>query len=162
MDETKRTTVTMDILDWLEEDTKKELRDEERKKYANLRAEYIKMKSVAVSEMYRAIEDINDNRDNCFLALGKAHLCYRLGLISKKAYCEIHDYLKRKTRDQNDWKALYEDLRQHYQRELMESEYWTKEYQNLSSKLEQLKKQDEKIISFDLRNRCSYLKSTSK
>ena len=117
---------------------------EERKKYANLRAEYIKMKSVAVSEMYRAIEDINDNRDNCFLALGKAHLCYRLGLISKKAYCEIHDYLKRKTRDQNDWKALYEDLRQHYQRELMESEYWTKEYQNLSSKLEQLKKQDEK------------------
>ena len=144
MDKTKRTTVTMDILDWLEEDTKKELRDEERKKYANLRAEYIKMKSVAVSEMYRAIEDINDNRDNCFLALGKAHLCYRLGLISKKAYCEIHDYLKRKTRDQNDWKALYEDLRQHYQRELMESEYWTKEYQNLSSKLEQLKKQDEK------------------
>ena len=106
MDKTKRTTVTMDILDWLEEDTKKELRDEERKKYANLRAEYIKMKSVAVSEMYRAIEDINDNRDNCFLALGKAHLCYRLGLISKKAYCEIHDYLKRKTRDQNDWKAL--------------------------------------------------------
>jgi hypothetical protein len=39
MDKTKRTTVTMDILDWLEEDTKKELRDEERKKYANLRAE---------------------------------------------------------------------------------------------------------------------------
>jgi hypothetical protein len=102
------------------------------------------MKTVAVSEMYRAIEDINDNRDNCFIALGKAHLCYRMGLISKKAYCEIHDYLKRKTRDQNDWKALYEDLRQHYQRELMECEYWSKEYQNISRRLEQLKKQDEK------------------
>ena len=74
MDKTEQTTVTMDILDWLEEDTKKELQAEERKNYANLRAEYIKMKTVAVSEMYRAIEDINDNRDNSFLALGKAHL----------------------------------------------------------------------------------------
>ena len=144
MDKTERTTVTVDILDWLEEDTKKEIQAEAQKEYANLRVEHIKMKTVAVSEMYRAIEDINDNRDNCFIALGKAHLCYRMGLISKKAYCEIHDYLKRKTRDQNDWKALYEDLRQHYQRELMESEYWSKEYQNISRRLDQLKKQDEK------------------
>ena len=96
MDKTEQTTVTMDILDWLEEDTKKEIRAEAQKEYANLRVEHIKMKTVAVSEMYRAIEDINDNRDNCFIALGKAHLCYRMGLISKKAYCEIHDYLKRK------------------------------------------------------------------
>ena len=55
MDKTERTTVTMDILDWIEEDTKKELQAEERKNYANLRAEHIKMKTVTVSETYRAI-----------------------------------------------------------------------------------------------------------
>jgi hypothetical protein len=140
MDNTDK-AVTINILDWLEEDTKQELQQEKEKSYQNIRTEYIKLKTVAVSEMYRAIEDINENRDNCFVALGKAHLCYRLGLISKKAYSEIRDYLKRKARDQEDWKMLYEDLRQHYQRELMESEYWSTEYQNVSSKLDDLRKQ---------------------
>ena len=81
----------------------------------------------------------------CFFAQAIKSSSFNSSRISELVInCEIHDYLKRKTRDQDDWKALYEDLRQHYQRELMESEYWSKEYQNVSCRLEQLKKQDEK------------------
>ena len=34
--------------------------------------------------------------------------------------------------EQTDWKALYDDLQQHYERQLEESEYWNKEYESIS------------------------------
>jgi len=142
MDNTDR-TATINILDWLEEDTKKELRNEERADYLRLKLKYIKMKTFTVSEMYRAVQEIEGNRDKCFEALGKVHLCYRLGFISKKVYSEIRDYLRKKAKEQTDWKTLYEDLQQHYQRELEESEYWNKEYESVACVFDDLKKDND-------------------
>ncbi len=136
-------TVTINILDWLEEDTKQELRKEERAEYLKLRAEYIKIKTMAVSEMYRAIQEIRSDRDKCLEALGKVHLCYRLGFISKKVYSELRDYLRKKADEYTDWKTLYEDLQQHYQRELEESEYWNKEYESVACAFDDLRKDNE-------------------
>lgn len=133
-------TATINMLDWLEEDTKQELRKKERTEYLKLKAKHIKMKTLAVSEMYHAIEEIRDDRDKCLEALGKVNLCYCLGLISKKVYSEIRDYLHKKAEEQTDWKALYDDLQQHYKRELEESEYWNKEYESVARAFDDLSK----------------------
>ena len=131
MDKTDR-TVTINILDWLEEDAKQELRKEERADYLKLKTRMVKLKTDAILEMYHSIQESKDDRDKCLEALGKVHLCYRLGFITKAVYSEHRDYLRRKVQEQTDWKALYDDLQQHYERQLEESEYWNKEYESIS------------------------------
>lgn len=133
MDKTDR-TVTINILDWLEEDAKKELRKEELK----LKTKMVKLKTDAILEMYRSIQESKDDRDKCLEALGKVHLCYRLGFITKAVYSEHRDYLRKKVQEQTDWKALYDDLQQHYERQLEESEYWNKEYESVACAFDDL------------------------
>ena len=82
MDNTDR-TVTINILDWLEEETKQELRKEERADYLKLKTRMVKLKTDAILEMYRSIQESKDDRDKCLEALGKVHLCYRLGFITE-------------------------------------------------------------------------------
>ena len=93
MDNTDR-TVTINILDWLEEETKQELRKEERADYLKLKTRMVKLKTDAILEMYRSIQESKDDRDKCLEALGKVHLCYRLGFITKTVYSEHRDYLR--------------------------------------------------------------------
>ena len=139
MDKTDR-TVTINILDWLEEDAKQELRKEERADYLKLKTKMVKLKTDAILEMYRSIQESKDDRDKCLEALGKVHLCYRLGFITKTVYSEHRDYLRRKVQEQTDWKALYDDLQQHYERQLEESEYWNYEYESVACAFDDLKK----------------------
>ena len=54
MDNTDR-TVTINILDWLEEETKQELRKEERADYLKLKTRMVKLKTDAILEMYNCI-----------------------------------------------------------------------------------------------------------
>jgi hypothetical protein len=131
MGKTDRTEI-INILDWLEEDAKQELRKEERADYLKLKTRMVKLKTDAILEMYHSIQESKDDRDKCLEALGKVHLCYRLGFITKAVYSEHRDYLRRKVQEQTDWKALYDDLQQHYERQLEESEYWNKEYESIS------------------------------
>ena len=131
MAKTDRTEI-INILDWLEEDARQELRKEERADYLKLKTRMVKLKTDAILEMYRSIQESKDDRDKCIEALGKVHLCYRLGFITKTVYSEHRDYLRRKVQEQTDWKALYDDLQQHYERQLEESEYWNKEYESIS------------------------------
>ena len=131
MGKTDRTEI-INILDWLEEDAKQELRKEERADYLKLKTRMVKLKTDAILEMYHSIQESKDDRDKCLEALGKVHLCYRLGFITKAVYSEHRDYLRKKVQEQTDWKALYDDLQQHYERQLEESEYWNKEYESIS------------------------------
>ena len=142
MDNTDR-TVTINILDWLEEDAKQELRKEERADYLKLKTRMVKLKTDALLEMYCSIQESKDDRDKCLEALGKVHLCYRLGFITKAVYSEHRDYLRKKVQEQTDWKALYDDLQQHYERQLEESEYWNKEYESVSCAFDDLAKKDD-------------------
>ena len=142
MDNTDR-TVTINILDWLEEDAKQELRKEERADYLKLKTRMVKLKTDAILEMYHSIQESKDDRDKCLEALGKVHLCYRLGFITKAVYSEHRDYLRKKVQEQTDWKALYDDLQQHYERQLEESEYWNKEYESVACAFDDLAKKDE-------------------
>ena len=142
MGKTERTEI-INILDWLEEDTKQELRKEERAEYLKLRTRMVKLKTDAILEMYHSIQESKDDRDKCLEALGKVHLCYRLGFITKAVYSEHRDYLRKKVQEQTDWKALYDDLQQHYERQLEESEYWNKEYQSVSCAFDDLIKDTE-------------------
>ena len=142
MDNTDR-TATINILDWLEEDTKQELRKEERADYLKLKIRMVKLKTDAISEMYRSIQESKDDRDKCLEALGKVHLCYRLGFITKAVYSEHRDYLRKKVQEQTDWKALYDDLQQHYERQLEESEYRNKEYESVACAFDDLIKDTE-------------------
>lgn len=43
---------TINILDWLEEDTKQELRKEERADYLKIKTKLVKLKTDAILEMY--------------------------------------------------------------------------------------------------------------
>ena len=131
MGKTDRTEI-INILDWLEEDAKQELRKEERADYLKLKTRMVKLKTDAILEMYHSIQESKDDRDKCLEALGKVHLCYRLGFITKAVYSEHRDYLRKKVQEQTDWKALYDDLQQHYERQLEESEYWNKEYESVA------------------------------
>ena len=142
MDNTDR-TVTINILDWLEEETKQELRKEERADYLKLKTRMVKLKTDAILEMYRSIQESKDDRDKCLEALGKVHLCYRLGFITKAVYSEHRDYLRKKVQEQTDWKALYDDLQQHYERQLEEGEYWNKEYESVACAFDDLIKDTE-------------------
>ena len=58
-------------------------------------------------------------------------------------YSEHRDYLRRKVQEQTDWKELYDDLQQHYERQLEESEYWNKEYESISCAFDDLRKDAE-------------------
>lgn len=89
----KDRTETINILDWLEEDTKQELRKEERADYLKIKTKLVKLKTDAILEMYRSIQGSKDDRDKCLEALGKVHLYYRLGFITKNVYSEHRDYL---------------------------------------------------------------------
>ena len=142
MDNTDR-TATINILDWLEEDTKQELRKEERADYLKLKIRMVKLKTDAISEMYRSIQESKDDREKCLEALGKGHLCYRLGFITKAVYSEHRAYLRKKVQEQTDWKALYDDLQQHYERQLEESEYRNKEYESVACAFDDLIKDTE-------------------
>lgn len=142
MGKTDRTEI-INILDWLEEDAKQELRKEERADYLKLKTRMVKLKTDAILEMYHSIQESKDDRDKCLEALGKVHLCYRLGFITKAVYSEHRDYLRKKVQEQTDWKALYDDLQQHYERQLEESEYWSKEYQSVSCAFDDLIKDTE-------------------
>ena len=142
MGKTDRTEI-INILDWVEEDAKQELRKEERADYLKLKTRMVKLKTDAILEMYRSIQESNDDRDKCLEALGKVHLCYRLGFITKAVYSEHRDYLRKKVQEQTDWKALYDDLQQHYERQLEESEYWNKEYESVSCAFDDLIKDTE-------------------
>lgn len=77
MGKTDRTEI-INILDWLEEDAKQELRKEERADYLKLKTRMVKLKTDAILEMYHSIQESKDDRDKCLEALGKVHLCYRL------------------------------------------------------------------------------------
>ena len=134
---------TINILDWLEEDTKQELRKEERADYLKIKTKLVKLKTDAILEMYRSIQESKDDRDKCLEALGKVHLCYRLGFITKNVYSEHRDYLRKKVQEQTDWKALYDDLQQHYEHQLEESEYWNKEFESIACAFDDLAKNDE-------------------
>ena len=142
MGKTDRTEI-INILDWLEEDAKQELRKEERADYLKLKTRMVKLKTDAILEMYHSIQESKDDRDKCLEALGKVHLCYRLGFITKAVYSEHRDYLRRKVQEQTDWKALYDDLQQHYERQLEESEYWNKEYESVACAFDDLIKDTE-------------------
>ena len=142
MGKTDRTEI-INILDWLEEDAKQELRKEERADYLKLKTRMVKLKTDAILEMYHSIQESKDDRDKCLEALGKVHLCYRLGFITKAVYSEHRDYLRKKVQEQTDWKALYDDLQQHYERQLEESEYWSKEYESVSCAFDDLIKDTE-------------------
>ena len=67
----KDRTETINILDWLEEDTKQELRKEERADYLKTKTKLVKLKTDAILEMYRSIQESKDDRDKCLEALGK-------------------------------------------------------------------------------------------
>ena len=69
MSKTDRTEI-INIIDWLEEDTKQELRKEERAEYLKLRTRMVKLKTDAILEMYRSIQESKDDRDKCLEALG--------------------------------------------------------------------------------------------
>ena len=142
MGKTDRTEI-INILDWLEEDAKQELRKEERADYLKLKTRMVKLKTDAILEMYHSIQESKDDRDKCLEALGKVHLCYRLGFITKAVYSEHRDYLRKKVQEQTDWKALYDDLQQHYERQLEESEYWNKEYESVACAFDDLIKDTE-------------------
>ena len=139
----KDRTETINILDWLEEDAKQELRKEERADYLKLKTRMVKLKTDAILEMYHSIQESKDDRDKCLEALGKVYLCYRLGFITKAVYSEHRDYLCKKAQEQTDWKALYDDLQQHYERQLEESEYWNKEYESVACAFDDLIKDTE-------------------
>lgn len=93
MDNFERTGV-INVMDWLEEDARIEVQKKQQRDYWELKAKYAKLNAVAISEMYRSIECINDETDNCLIALGKVQLCRSLGLISQKVYSELSDYLE--------------------------------------------------------------------
>ena len=78
---------TINILDWLEEDTKQELRKEERADYLKIKTKLVKLKTDAILEMYRSIQESKDDRDKCLEALGKVHLCWRGDLF-------LHPYIR--------------------------------------------------------------------
>ena len=139
----KDRTETINILDWLEEDTKQELRKEERADYLKTKTKLVKLKTDAILEMYRSIQESKDDRDKCLEALGKVHLCYHLGFITKNVYSEHRDYLRKKVQEQTDWKALYDDLQQHYEHQLEESEYWNREFESIACAFDDLAKNDE-------------------
>ena len=142
MAKTDRTEV-INILDWLEEDARQELRKEERANYLKLKTRMVTLKTDAILDMYSSIQESKDDRDKCLEALGKVHLCYRLGFITKAVYSEHRDYLRKKVQEQTDWKALYDDLQQHYERQLEESEYWNKEYESVACAFDDLIKDTE-------------------
>ncbi len=52
-----------------------------------------------------------------------------MDFISQKVYTELIQYLKKKMWEVKDYKIMYEDLQQHFQREVEQSEYWKNQWE---------------------------------
>ena len=86
-------TGTINAIEWLEEEAKKDAQRKQRAEYLRLKIQYEKLRWSALSSMYSAIEESKDDHEKCLRTLGKIQMCYQMDLITPKQYCEICDYL---------------------------------------------------------------------
>jgi hypothetical protein len=86
-------TGTINAIEWLEEEAKEDAQRKRDAEPLRLKIQFEKMRWSALASMYSAIEGSKGNHDRCLRTLGKVQMCYHMGLISFRTYCQISDYL---------------------------------------------------------------------
>ena len=91
-------TGIINMIDWLEEDTKCELGKRQNAEFLRMKAQYEKAKWYALAEMYRTIEEAQAEDGDYTTAIKMTEFCYGMGFVSEKGCTEICDYLKEKAK----------------------------------------------------------------